>query len=124
MYVVKETWVNEYAGRREKEFEYLSGYYTSKKEALPFIQKYRERYASFFGDTEVKTEFIEITNGRYFSVLVNYTDSRLDDFLGVFDGQDVIDFLEKKGYSPNRKTDIYVIPITIGKEFKGYTNSF
>ena len=122
MYIVKKVWRDKHGN---EEFEYLSGFYTSKEKAKPFIDEYEERYKSFFEDiSEVKTEFIEITDDYYFAVIRRYTGGRIDDLYGVFDGQYVIDFLTTKEYLPDKKTDVYVIPLTIDAEFKGYTNTF
>ena len=123
MYIVKKVWRDKHGN---EEFEYLSGFYTSKEKAKPFIDEYEERYKSFFEDiSEVKTEFIEITDAHYFAVInVLYSGNRIDDLYGIFDGQHITDFLMKNGYLPDEKTSIYIIPLTPNKEFDGYTNTF
>lgn len=122
MYIVKKAWTGKYG---EEEFEFLSGFYTSKEKAKPFIEEYEERYRSFFEEVSgVRTEFIEIDDSRYFAVIKVYSNNRIDDLYGVFDGQYVTDFLTEEGYSPDEKTDIYVVPLTIDMKFKGYTSTF
>lgn len=126
MYIVKKVWKDK---RGNEEFEYLSGFYTSKEKAEPFIREYEEYYKSFLEEvleevSEVKTEFIEITSSRYFAVIKVYSNNRIDDLYGVFDGQHVTDFLMERGYSPDEETDIYIIPLTVNMEFEGYTNTF
>lgn len=120
MYIVKMVW----SRKNENEFEYLSGYYTSKNHALQSVELYKSGFFAKDEGVSVNAEFIELGHGKKYAVIVNYNGGRLDDFLGVFELPSLLTFLEENGYQANKKTDVYIIPITVNEKFEGYTNTF